>query len=402
MNYTIIIITIITFFAIIIWLINSQLFPPKYIIESMDGGPIKGGTVNIFQQALDGLKKLPKHLISFQKALDNLGKAFNSEAGAIGKSLKYMGTDFADIMAGLKDAPPFLNAAFEEEANNIKSVFDTGAGDLTDWFNAAPSAFDPYLFDTNPISDEHPLPDGVFDRTSRYIQMYSNCTNKYSNNFLRCMGWYFLDTLGQTAYLLTVTQPIFLINLLSGCDVSKYYEMGFNGIECIDEAWYGFAGFHLIHYSDYTLNLCYYCDGIPHKGTNDHIAAPEPTMPMLSAPDFPQDIANSNKAMDRDFNHIIPARMGAIGKFITNNIDKVNNINVGNAEVGQLLSGFTGISDEVPISDKYRNAAKSIKDGLGDAVGRAEQHFGQDIPNAFNDATSDFDEMSRNFHDAFN
>ena len=335
---------------------------------------------NVFSRPFDALKRMPDQFKSLDKGFKQMGYALKSEFEAIGASLKFMGTDFANVMSGLNYMPPFLNSAFKAEAANINEMADASNKGIKDWFDAIPTAFDPYLID----SKDH---DGVFDRTTRYINMYVNCGDKFSSNFMRCVFFYMIDILFETTKLIFVTYPIVIVKIMTNVDITCYYDKMYDGIVCIDDLWVGLFTFHLIHFPESIMNLCYYCDGIPHKGPNDNVADPPPKMPELKPPDFPQDIHNAEQALYTTFHTTIPQRMGAIGRFI------------GNSRT-ELVDA--GIPLDTDTYDEYKANADKMTDRFGGAISAANKHFSEDIPNAFGKATDEFNEMAQNFHDAFN
>lgn len=375
----IIICTIIIVIIIGIFYVKSRVVSGGIITEPMNGAPIVKGSVNPLQQAIDGVKSLPGRFKNVRKGFDALGRGIKDELVATGNSMAFAGTDFANIMSGINYAPPFLNAAFKAEAENVKEVADISNKDLKDWFDALPTAFDPYLID----SKNH---DGVFDRTVRYLKMYTGCATKYSTNFVKCLLFYMLDIIGNVFYIIFVTMPIVIIKIMTKVDVTCYYDKIFDAVQCFDDFWFGFTGFHLFHYSEGIMNMCYYCDGIPHKGPYDNIVDLPPVQPILQVPDFPKDIQNATVALRHDYDTVIPKRMGAIGQFLANNRDGIKD---------------AGIDfDNDSKFDGYKQASNDLKTYFSDAIDKASYDFKVEIPQEFGKAQGDFSEAQQDFQDA--
>ena len=345
------------------------------VFEGMDGGIIQGPSVNILQGPIDGINSLPKRFDHIRDGFNALGRALKDEFVAIGNSLSYMGTDFANIMSGLGTVPPFLGAALKAEAANVKEIADLSNEGIKGWFDAIPTAFDPYLVD----SKNH---DGVFDRTTRYIRMYSNCGSKFSTNFLQCLIFYIIDVIGNILYIVFVVFPTWIVLVTTKVDITCYYDKFFDAVECIDELWFGMFGFHPFHYTEGIMNMCYYCDGIPHKGPDDRIADPPPKMPEFSPPNFPTAISDAGNKIYNDYHTTIPQRMGAVGRFIGN----------GRNELKQA-----GIDLDNPDFDGYKQKADEMTNTFGSAVTDAGNHFSNVIPSQFATANQDFQDMKSDF-----
>lgn len=376
-----IIVFIIIILTILILILNKHLNTPS-IKEGLDGDAITDQIFGPFKSFSKTIESIGPRLKHMQQGFKNAGYGLRDEFVAIGDGLTAMGTDFADIVSGGGAMGPFLNEALKSEGDNINDVIITSNNDLTNFFNALPTAIDPYLVDTTTITASHPSPDGLFDRMSKYIKMYLMCGSKMNKNFMYCLIYYIVDVIVQTVYLMVIQFPLWLILTLSGLDLTCYVDLFFSSTDCLDEFWMGLTGYHLFHYSEYIMDKCYYCDGIPHKNIYDTGVDPQPRAPTLVAPPFPTNIQDSIDVLNKDFKSVIPARMNNIGKFLTNNVKTMN-------------------TDAI-VSDDYLAAADNLKTKLGGAIDKSAKDFAETIPRKFGHATDVFNKAGDEFNAAFN
>lgn len=428
-NNIVILIAIIITLGISIYKINQYLTPP--IIEGNDADianaikrtfdKVKDDMEAAFKKLGDeivaGIKKAFKPLIDFFEGLGNrftnlgngikhVNEGLNKGYNAIGFMFQTGPQDVGDVLSNMKYVPPFINAAMEMEGANIAAAATTGGEDIKNLFEAVPSVFDPYILDSKPITDDHPYPDGVINRAYRYTVFQMSCGRKRIVNFAPCFFYYLLQSIGLMIYNIHVVLPIWLVKLISGVDISCYYDKIFDGINCIDDFWLGYSGYHLFHYSDYILNKCYYCDGMPHKGLHDNIGDPDPTQPVFEPPEFPSDLKNAvdNINIDYEPNHgTISTRLKYMGRFLGNNThniddrdkwiigdesmqsqdDSTNKSDTGSKKHG----GDTGIDPNVLREFNDKSNGLNV---FNDVTDRLIDDFKHKIPDKFHEADSIF------------
>lgn len=370
------IITIIIILTLGVWKTSKYFGSPT--VENMESsGGITGQITAPFQSLIDLFnpdsdRNLKHRFDHIDNGLQSIGDGLKYEFIAIGNALKYVGTDTANMMeTGFKYVPPFIGSALKGETDNIYNMLDETNRSLGGFLKKTPMVFDPYLVD--PVNH-----DGVFDRLYRYTRMYVLCGSKFSQNLLYCLLYYLLDIAMEIVKLIMVVIPIFLVEAFSGFDITCYYEMAFAAIVCIDETCYAMTGFHCFFYSDYILEKCYYCEGIPHKARYDDPLALPPVQPIYESPDLPKPLLDAKADLENTYNNLIPNQMKAIGQFLKNEIDGT-----------------------VPMDPAFRINADNMQHGFGRAVDVAADHFKNVIPKGFDKAADEFSSVSSEFDAAF-
>ena len=336
-----------------------------------DAGSSSGQITDKLSGITNFINEVQPRIDEISAAMTDLGKGLYSELIAVKDSLVYSGEDIVNIMsAGIDAVPPFIGSALKAEAENINNVIQDSNQGIQDFVESVPTAFDPYLID----SKSH---DGVIDRFVRYIKMYMSCGFKLFTNSYYCLMFYMVDVIFETIKLFVVVIPIFLVGLV-GIDISKYYDILYDQLVYIDDMFLEFSGYHLFFYSDIILDMCYHCDGIPHKGRQDNPLDALPVQPVLSAPEFPPQIQDSINELSNTYNNSIPKQMKAVGRFLGNSIDS-----------------------DMEVSDSYTNAANNMKSGFNGAISTASDHFRNDIPGKFAKAMDEFNNVGAHFNAAF-
>ena len=95
-----------------------------------------------------------------------------------------------------------------------------------------------------------------------YIGSRMECGVDKIANIRHCSFYYFLDLLGYTLYLIIFKFPVWLIKIVTGQDLQPAVDKCFEAIDCFDDFIYGLWGYHIIHYSDETMDKCYLCKNL--------------------------------------------------------------------------------------------------------------------------------------------
>ena len=360
------------------------------------GNMIKEGFEKMFKPLIDAFDNLANRGKNLGYGIQNCNRGLKMSFEAIGFMFKTGGEDVGNLMTQLKYAPPYIKSAFEMESANIGSAIKKSDDDINNLFTALKTPFDPYLVDSRPLTDaqgDHPYADGVFDRTYRYTVFQMGCARKRTINFAPCFFYYFLHAIGAAMNYVFVVGPIELVKLITkGYDITCFYDRFFDGVDCIDRFWLGFSGYHLFHYSDYILNKCYYCDGMPHKSINDNSVDPNPKQPVLKPPDFPRDLKNAADELKHDYdpdNGKIPMRLKMMGRFLGNDTKSLE-------DNPWIIS--EGIDSS--ITSNFNQASADLKH-LSDASDKMVNDFNVVIPSKFADADKLFEKGGREINAAF-
>lgn len=332
---------------------------------------IRDGVLDAFKHVLDFFNGIKDRFENLGKGINDITNGMMAEMKAIGNMFEVGGKDVGAILSDIQYVPPFVGAAFDMEAANIGTAIKKSDDDLRGLFESLPDVFDPYLFDPS----NH---DGVFDRLYRISVMYSNCGGKMIKNFAGCFFFYLLNAIGVLLYSIFIAFPVWLIKVSSGIDISCYIDKGFDGLDCVDEFWKGLTGYHLFHYSDFILDKCYYCDGIPHKGIHDPVYEPEPVQPVFQPPKFPESVNNAINNLDIDYNPDngeIPMRLKSMGRFLGNDTKSVPS--------WMIEQGID------PIVSSNFNSASAGLNTFNLSAAQLVDDFNNNIPNAFNNSASD-------------
>jgi hypothetical protein len=99
----------------------------------------------------------------------------------------------------------------------------------------------------------------LFKWTGEFIFSYITCGVQYISNLHRCIFFYILDVLGQLSYAIFFRFPIWLINIAFKYDLTPANDNMWKELDTLDKKIYGFAGFHIIHYTKQIRDLCYNC-----------------------------------------------------------------------------------------------------------------------------------------------
>lgn len=340
-----------------------------------------------FKPMLDFFRGLKARFANLKAGIDNINAGIKAESEAIGYMFEHGGKDVADILLDLNHVPPFIKSAFEMESANIGEAIKKSNDDLTSFFDSLKYIFNPYLVD----NQDH---DGLLDRAYKIFMMYTNCGIKRIKNFAPCFLYYMLNAIGAILNAILILFPIWIVKVTTGVDIACFFDMFFSAIDCLDDFWMGLTGYHLVHYSDYILDKCYYCDGIPHTSIYDNMNIANPTLPQFTTPAFPSQITDAINNLSIDYNAIngeIPTRLKYIGRFLGNDTGSID------ADNNQWL--YTqGIDPN--IAGGYQNASGKLNTFQNDA-NKLVADFKTNIPNQFTGASHYFTDGSNEINAMF-
>ena len=106
------------------------------------------------------------------------------------------------------------------------------------------------------VTDITRLLEYVFIFTGSYI----NCGMYFLTNLKSCLFYYFMDTIGQLMYLpIRITLWGFKAIMPKNKALKDLVDYTWNMVEELDKLIYGFAGFHISHWSRGIRKQCYVC-----------------------------------------------------------------------------------------------------------------------------------------------
>ena len=222
----------------------------KSSIEKTMVNPIKIFFVGLFQKPLndilgfvntieDFFNTLPKRFSDVEHGIDGMGKALKHEFTNLG----------IGVETGFKDIFNFVGL--------FKYVFTY----INDFFNT-------------------------------YIGSRINCGLQKISNMRYCFIYYFMDLVGYTLYSILIKFPVLLIKLITGFDIQSGIDNMWNLIYELDDFLHGMTGYHIVQYSEHTMNKCYKCNNLQE-------------MPNFPTQVFTDQISKINKDFNVDIPHLL-------------------------------------------------------------------------------------------------
>ena len=188
-----------------------------------------------------------------------------------------------------------------ESMYNIGQGFDhVGFGiknEMLTFFNLLGKGFDDIFTFIGLIRYVFKFIDNLF---TKYIGSRLKCGVDKIKHIRYCSLYYFIDLIGHTLYLIFIKFPVWLIKIITGQDLQPAVNICFKAIDCFDDFIFGFWGYHIVHYSEETINKCYICQG------------------LHDMPTFPKKMFNDQSAKIRTTFNNIPDEMkswNAVGEF---------------------------------------------------------------------------------------
>jgi hypothetical protein len=100
----------------------------------------------------------------------------------------------------------------------------------------------------------------LFEYVFIFTGSYINCGIHYLTNLKKCLFYYLMDTIGQLMYLpIRVTLWGFNVIMPNNKALKDLVDYIWNMVEELDKLIYGFAGFHICHWSRGIRQQCYVC-----------------------------------------------------------------------------------------------------------------------------------------------